>query len=207
MTDISGAGDKIDFDANTLILECVNNEYVYISGLEIFQFKTGDKIIDYMSLLGNNMIPYAFAIGEKFTYVISNHYKIIENDKIEEGILLNTTNDNLDPFDYHLEKCDENSVKTLEHTQIHSFYLDIEENTEYEDDVLVEEKVENDDIIGTDYRNGTKEVVKFFNQKCVICYERDSVYAFRQCGHQCICGQCYQNKSDIDIIKSVVCRT
>ena len=43
--------------------------------------------------------------------------------------------------------------------------------------------------------------------KSVLCLERDSIYAFRQCGHQCICEQCYQNKGDIDILKCVVCRT
>ena len=66
-----------------------------------------------------------------------------------------------------------------------------------EDEVLVE----------TNHCNGTNKVVKIFNRKCVICFERDSVHAFRQCGHQCICEDCYQNKGDIDILKSVVCRT
>ena len=46
MTEFSGAGEKIDFDGNTLLLECGSNEYVHISGLENFQFKTDDKIID-----------------------------------------------------------------------------------------------------------------------------------------------------------------
>ena len=46
MTEFSGGGDKIDFDGNTLVLECENTEYVYISGLEIFQFKVDDKFID-----------------------------------------------------------------------------------------------------------------------------------------------------------------
>ena len=70
--------------------------------------------------MGNNMIPFTFAIGEKYTYFISTHYKLIENDETEEGNLLNTTNNNLDPFDYHLEKCGENSFKTLERTQMDS---------------------------------------------------------------------------------------
>ena len=30
---------------------------------------------------------------------------------------------------------------------------------------------------------------------------------FRLCGYQGICNQRYQNKSDIDILKCVVCRT
>ena len=48
MTELSGAVDKFDFDGNSLLLECENNEYVYISGLEIFKFKTDDKVIDYI---------------------------------------------------------------------------------------------------------------------------------------------------------------
>ena len=51
LTDFSGAGDKIVFDGNTLLLECETSEHVYIPGLEIFQFKTDDKIIDCISLM------------------------------------------------------------------------------------------------------------------------------------------------------------
>ena len=64
MTHFSGANDSSSFDGNTLLLECENNEYVYISGLELFKFKTDDKFIDYISLIGNNMIPYTFAVGK-----------------------------------------------------------------------------------------------------------------------------------------------
>ena len=42
--------------------------------------------------MGNNMVPYTFAIGEKYTYFMSTDYKFIENNKIEEGALLNATN-------------------------------------------------------------------------------------------------------------------
>ena len=65
MTEFSGAGDKIDFYGITLLLECESNEYVYFFGHEIFKFKTDDKILDYLSLICNNMIPCTFAVGEK----------------------------------------------------------------------------------------------------------------------------------------------
>ena len=65
MTEFSGASDKNDFDGNTLSLECDNKEYVFFFGLEIFQFETDDNIIDYISLMSNNMISYTFAVGEK----------------------------------------------------------------------------------------------------------------------------------------------
>ena len=139
---------------------------------------------------------------KNLTYFIDNHYKFIENDKIEEGTLLNATNDNLDPFLYHLGKRGVDSFRKLERSQIHTFYPHDEEGEEDEDDRLVEE---DEDLIETIYCNVNNEIVKIFNQKCVICYERDSVYAFRQCGHQCICEQCYQTKGDIDILKCVVC--
>ena len=85
---------------------------------------------------------------------------------------------------------------------------------EYEDDisdvenVVAEDEVDGDeDLIETRYLNGNNEVVKIFNQRCVICLERDSIYAFRKCGHQCLYQDCYENKRDIDILKCVVCRT
>ena len=190
MTEFSGAEDKEGFDGKTLLLECGNNEYVYISGLEIFKFKTDDKVIDYISLMGNNMIPYAFIIGEKYTYFIVIHYKFIQNDKVEEDTLLNATSARLYPFDYHLEKCGVDSFKNLERSLIHSCWPDdggYEEDEENGDDVLVEEDVEDGDLIETRYLNGNNEVFNIFNPKCVICFEKDSVYAFRQCGHHCIC--------------------
>ena len=167
--------------------------------------------MDYISLMGNNMIPYAIMIGERYTYFLYDRYKFIENDKIEEGTLLNVTNNSLDPYDYHLEKCGIDSFKKLERNLIHTLWPGHGENIEDEDDVLVEENIDNIhediNIHELQYTNGNNMIVKIFNQKCVICLERDSEYIFKQCGHQCICNQCYQNKGDIDILKCVVCRT
>ena len=199
MTEFSGARDKIDFDGNTLLLECEDNEYVYISGLEITKFKIDDKIIDYISPMGNNIFPYAIMIGERYNYFLYYRYNFIENDKIEENTLLNATNDSLDPFDYHVEKCGIDSFKKLERSLIHTLYSSHGEN---------ENNIQEDiDIHELEYTNGDNKIVKVFNQKCVICFEGDSEYIFKQCGHQCICEQCYQNKGDIDILKCVVCRT
>ena len=39
MTDFSGARDENYFDGNTHLLECKDNECVYLSGLEITKFK------------------------------------------------------------------------------------------------------------------------------------------------------------------------
>ena len=104
MTKFSGALNNPDFDGNTTLLECEDSKYVYISGLEVFEFRTGDKILDYIYLMGNNTIPYIFAVGEKNTYFIYNRCKFIEIEKIEEGTLLNRSDDSLDPYAYHFSK-------------------------------------------------------------------------------------------------------
>ena len=65
MTEFSGALNNSHFDANTFLLECEDSKYVFISRLEIFEFRTDDKLLDYISLMGNDMIPYTFAVGEK----------------------------------------------------------------------------------------------------------------------------------------------
>ena len=35
--------------------------------------------------MSNNVVPYAFAIGQKYTSFIYNRYNFIGNDKTEEG--------------------------------------------------------------------------------------------------------------------------
>ena len=87
MTEFSGAMDNSNFDGNTLLLEVEDKKYIYISSLEIFEFRTDDKILDFISLMGTKLVPYTFAVGKKYTYAISTHYIFIENDKIEESTL------------------------------------------------------------------------------------------------------------------------
>ena len=72
MTQFSRANDSSGFDGKTLLLECGNNEFVYISGLKIFIFMTDDEIIHYISLLGKNMVPYAILKRVNYTYFIAH---------------------------------------------------------------------------------------------------------------------------------------
>ena len=140
MKEFSGAMHYSNFKGIIILLEVEDKKYVYISGFENFEFKTDDKVLDYISLVGNNMIPYTFATGGKYTYFISTHYKFIENDRIEEGTLLNPWSDSLAPYDYHLSKkglgC---SKKLLECNRFHGNWLstesgDMEEIVEDEED-------------------------------------------------------------------------
>ena len=69
-------------------------------------------------------------------------YKFIENDKIE-GTLLNATNTNLDPYDYHVEKCAIDAFEKLENELIHTSWPGHRDgDAEVEDDLNVEDVVE-----------------------------------------------------------------
>ena len=68
--------DYSNFNGNTILLEVEDKKCSYISGLEIFHFRTDDKIQGYISLMGNNMIPYTFAVGEKYTLFYINSLQI-----------------------------------------------------------------------------------------------------------------------------------
>ena len=99
-------------------------------------------------------------------------------------------------------------MKKLKRSLIHTFWPGHGEDDESEDDISdgEDEFQEDGELIETQYLNGNNEVVKVFNQKCGICLETDSDYAFSKYGHQCICEQGHQNKGDIDKLKCVVCR-
>ena len=62
MMQFSGALNNPNVDGNSLFLECEDSKYNYISGLEFFELRTDDKFLVYISLMGNNMISYAFAV-------------------------------------------------------------------------------------------------------------------------------------------------
>ena len=148
MTEESGALNRGQYDGNSILLEMSSplecnslyvtssecNEYcfgetiqtefefIFLSGYEIVKFCTEDKIIDFISNIGNNMVlVYAIAVGENYTYFLSDHYNFIEHEGIEERTLLNSTNDSVDPCDYHVLKC-EIAFTELDYEQIHTLH-------------------------------------------------------------------------------------
>lgn len=63
-------------DGNSILINTSDNKYVYI-GSEIYDFETDDEIVDYYSPIGNSDVPYPFAIGLKYTYLMLEHKKIL----------------------------------------------------------------------------------------------------------------------------------
>ena len=52
---------------NTILVEVSKHKYIYI-GSEIYSFETNEDINSYYSPIGNNDVPYPYAIGGKLTY-------------------------------------------------------------------------------------------------------------------------------------------
>ena len=97
----------------------------------------------------------------------------------------------------------------MECNQIHSFCRneETEEDDEEEDigraPIELDNWVEDQKILdkpASCYRNN--ETVKIFDRKYVRCFENPIVYAFKQCGYQCICEKGFENKGDADFKKS-----
>lgn len=71
MTEFS-RGYGPDFDGNSILLETDENEYIFI-GHKIIKFKSKSKIREFVSPVGNNDVPYPYAIDEE-----NNYYLILE---------------------------------------------------------------------------------------------------------------------------------
>ena len=140
--------------------------------------------------------------------MLFDYYKFIESRKIREGSLSNSTEDTVDPYDNHVLNCGENAFTEMKLEAKLSYYK-YDDESSWRAQRVLEERAEEEDVDGTElkYCNGSKAVVKFFNQKCVICGENPSVDVFRQCGHQCICEKLYQRKSNRILLDYVICRT
>ena len=72
---------------------------------------------------------------------------------------------------------------------------------EYMEEDVEEDEEEDVDIHELEYTNGSNEVFKIFNQKCFMCFEQESDYFFKQCGHQCEeCESIVRNVNKIKLI-------
>ena len=76
------------FKGNSLLFEINEQEYIFV-GKTIYYFNTklnNDRIIKFISNMGNNRVPYPFAYGEKCVYFMLDHkflsYAIINEKQI-----------------------------------------------------------------------------------------------------------------------------
>ena len=66
MTKISGACDSFDSDGNTILVGSDDNECIFIFRFEVIKVTAEDKIIFFMSLEANNLVPNAIIVGENY---------------------------------------------------------------------------------------------------------------------------------------------
>jgi hypothetical protein len=83
-----GIDPEYNYDGNSILVKIKPNYYMYI-GSEIYTFRPKDKIIRYVSPVGNSDVPYPYAIGTDNTYLmienvmIPNKYRQIEDPYIQ----------------------------------------------------------------------------------------------------------------------------
>jgi hypothetical protein len=95
MTTFSGGYGK-QFDGNSILLHIKNLDYVFI-GDTVTKFKAHAKIVKYVSPVGNNLVPYPYAVD-----LLGNYYLIIEN------VMMHRLPDNKkfgDPYQYYYTNC------------------------------------------------------------------------------------------------------
>ena len=73
-----GTAAKKKFKGNTILVQIDTNSYIYIGGM-IYSFEIDDQIIEYISPIGNNDVPYPYAIGTKYTYLMLEQFYVPNN--------------------------------------------------------------------------------------------------------------------------------
>lgn len=113
MTIFSGAHGP-NFLGNSILLELNDNQYEFI-GKTIFSFSSLSKIIRFVSPVGNNDVPYPYAIDvDGNIYLLIEDVVLLKGNKAAEDAAAAAD----DPYSYYYNKCvigdfyvDENNYK------------------------------------------------------------------------------------------------
>lgn len=95
MTEYSG-GQGNEFDGNTILVKMNDTTYIYI-GCKIMSFNTQNQIISYHSPVGNNDVPYPYAIDSANNYYLMIEDVILKKTKELENVVINSN----DPYEYY----------------------------------------------------------------------------------------------------------
>jgi hypothetical protein len=80
--DIGGAG--MDMYGSNILIQLTDHKYIIV-GMEIVEFEIKDKIIDFISPVGNSDVPYPIAYGTEYTYDLTGRQpKYVANDVLAE---------------------------------------------------------------------------------------------------------------------------
>jgi len=84
------------------ILLCLDDNVNIFIGLEIFRFNSLSEIVKFESPIGNNDVPYPYAVDKN-----NNNYLMIED------VLIKYVPDNMDPYDFYYTKSNINNFKKI----------------------------------------------------------------------------------------------
>ena len=114
--------DESISEGKTILLftsqERARHRYIYIGVDMICSFLTNDKVYEYISNMGNNLIPISIAIGDENMYFLIRHFIFIRRDRIDNNKFLNTIEKNLYPFNYYLSICGKTLLKNYIYIKI-----------------------------------------------------------------------------------------
>lgn len=110
MTSFSGAyGSR--YDGNTILLQSGPKQYIFV-GPTIYSFKALDEIVEFVSLVGNNDVPYPYAVDAQKKY-----YLFVEDVVLLPSLLIDEYDD---PYQYYYHRSlltsDEGCIPTKEPT-------------------------------------------------------------------------------------------
>lgn len=92
--------DKQEFDGNSILVKLSEkNTYLHI-GRSLLTFRTKSPVVRYESPLGNNDVPYPYAVDEQ-----GNYYLVIENVVLltRSGLAEDAEGDGNDPYRYYYD--------------------------------------------------------------------------------------------------------
>lgn len=95
MTEYSDAYG-VSFDGNTILLKMNDTTYIYIGG-KMFSFTAINPIVSYHSPVGNNDVPYPYAIDSEKKYYLLIENVVLNSSKELEDYIIN----NNDPYEYY----------------------------------------------------------------------------------------------------------
>lgn len=99
LTQFSG-GHGEEFDGNSVLIKLENEKYVFIGG-NIFSFNTPFSVVRYISPVGNNDVPYPYAVLENGDiYLMIEDTILLCTNKLQ-SFLADQTND---PYSYYYDK-------------------------------------------------------------------------------------------------------
>ncbi len=95
MTEYSD-GYGASFDGNTILLKMNDTTYIYIGG-KMFSFTASNLIVSYHSPVGNNDVPYPYAIDSEKKYYLLTENVVLNYTKELEDYIINHN----DPYEYY----------------------------------------------------------------------------------------------------------